>query len=121
MTPATVRPFKVVIGFGLLSAGIVMLAVPGAGWLTIAAGLAMLADEFPWARRCDRAEMHAMDMMLSVVESPHRTRRHAKATRRLTGDARTFTLLGAIAHFARSLVDITPVIAPADAAQSRRS
>jgi uncharacterized protein (TIGR02611 family) len=49
--PDTVRPVKVVIGFGLLSAGIVMLAVPGPGWLTIAAGLAILADEFPWARR----------------------------------------------------------------------
>ena len=28
-----------------------MLAVPVPGWLTIAAGLAILADEFSWARR----------------------------------------------------------------------
>jgi hypothetical protein len=62
-----------------------MLAVPGPGWLTIAAGLAILADDFPWARRAldaikrtaskwrrrpaneDRhgGEMRAMDMALS--------------------------------------------------------
>jgi uncharacterized protein (TIGR02611 family) len=45
-----VRIFKVTAGFGLLLAGIVMLAIPGPGWLTIAAGLAMLATEFAWAR-----------------------------------------------------------------------
>lgn len=45
------RVLKVFAGFGLLLAGIVMLVVPGPGWLTIAAGLAILATEFPWARR----------------------------------------------------------------------
>lgn len=45
------RIAKVVVGFGLLLAGIVMLVTPGPGWLTIAGGLAMLAGEFPWARR----------------------------------------------------------------------
>ena len=46
---ATVRIVKTVAGFGLLVAGIAMLALPGPGWLTIAAGLAMLASEFPRA------------------------------------------------------------------------
>jgi hypothetical protein len=41
-------------------------------------------------RARDRAEMHAMDILLSVVESPHRQRRHTKAPqlksrRRVTG------------------------------------
>jgi uncharacterized protein (TIGR02611 family) len=45
------RVLKVFGGFGLLLAGIVMLLIPGPGWLTIAAGLAILATEFPWARR----------------------------------------------------------------------
>ena len=45
------RILKVVVGFGLLAAGIVMLVTPGPGWLTIAGGLAILAGEFPWARR----------------------------------------------------------------------
>jgi hypothetical protein len=34
-----------------LLAGTVMLALPGPGWLTIAAGLAVLAREFTWAER----------------------------------------------------------------------
>jgi len=45
------RLLKILIGFGLLAAGMAMLALPGPGWLTIAAGLALLAAEFPWARR----------------------------------------------------------------------
>jgi uncharacterized protein (TIGR02611 family) len=45
------RIFKIVAGFALLIAGAAMVVLPGPGWLTIAAGLALLADEFPWARR----------------------------------------------------------------------
>jgi hypothetical protein len=45
------RIVKVVGGFGLVLAGAGMLLLPGPGWLTIAAGLALLADEFEWARR----------------------------------------------------------------------
>jgi uncharacterized protein (TIGR02611 family) len=47
----TMRIVRIVAGFALLAAGVVMLALPGPGWLTIAAGLAMLATEFEWARR----------------------------------------------------------------------
>ena len=46
-----VRLAKVIGGFVLLVAGIAMIALPGPGWLTIAAGLAILAGEFIWARR----------------------------------------------------------------------
>jgi uncharacterized protein (TIGR02611 family) len=45
------RVAAVMAGFGLLAAGIAMLLLPGPGWLTIAAGLAILATEFVWARR----------------------------------------------------------------------
>ena len=45
------RIAKIVTGFALLGAGIAMLALPGPGWLTIIAGLAMLASDFQWARR----------------------------------------------------------------------
>ena len=45
------RVLKVVIGFTLLGAGIVMLVTPGPGWLTILLGLGVLAAEFVWARR----------------------------------------------------------------------
>lgn len=45
------RLIKVVFGFTLLLAGIIMLVTPGPGWLTIAMGLAVLAAEYVWARR----------------------------------------------------------------------
>lgn len=45
------RLTKIVAGFAMLAAGIAMLALPGPGWLTIAAALALLAGEFQWARR----------------------------------------------------------------------
>jgi len=47
----TKRFFKILMGFTLLAAGIIMLVTPGPGWLTIALGLALLAAEFVWARR----------------------------------------------------------------------
>jgi uncharacterized protein (TIGR02611 family) len=51
---------KVIAGFGLLLAGIVMLLIPGPGWLTIAAGLGLLSAEFSWARR-------ALDLIKNTV------------------------------------------------------
>jgi uncharacterized protein (TIGR02611 family) len=46
----TLRAVRIAGGFVLLAAGVAMLALPGPGWLTIAAGLALLANEFEWAR-----------------------------------------------------------------------
>jgi len=45
------RIVKVIIGFTLLALGIVMIATPGPGWLTIMLALGILAAEFVWARR----------------------------------------------------------------------
>ena len=57
---SVLRIAKIVGGFLLLAAGIAMIALPGPGWLTIAAGLAILAGEFIWARRLlDRVKDHA--------------------------------------------------------------
>jgi uncharacterized protein (TIGR02611 family) len=51
---ATARPLtriaRIVAGFALLAVGIVLLALPGPGWLTIVGALALLATEFVWAR-----------------------------------------------------------------------
>ena len=44
------RIIRIVIGFTILIAGVVMLLTPGPGLLTIAGGLAILAAEFAWAR-----------------------------------------------------------------------
>lgn len=45
------RIARTISGFVLLGTGVAMLALPGPGLLTIAAGLAILASEFEWARR----------------------------------------------------------------------
>ena len=45
------RAARVVSGFALLLAGAAMILLPGPGWVTIALGLALLAPDFPWARR----------------------------------------------------------------------
>ena len=42
---------RVVLGFVLLAAGVSMLVLPGPGWASIIAGLALLATEFAWAQR----------------------------------------------------------------------
>ena len=45
------RSLRIAGGFTLLIAGVAMLALPGPGWITIAAGLALLSTEFEWAHR----------------------------------------------------------------------
>lgn len=45
------RIFRIVAGFTLLLAGVVMIVTPGPGWLVILLGLGLLAAEFVWARR----------------------------------------------------------------------
>jgi uncharacterized protein (TIGR02611 family) len=45
------RWLKIVAGFALLPVGVVMLPLPGPGWLVIFLALAILAGEFVWARR----------------------------------------------------------------------
>src|ERR1700691_5004789 len=45
------RLLKIVFGFTLLAAGIIMLVTPGPGWVVIFFALGVLAAEFVWARR----------------------------------------------------------------------
>ena len=44
-----------VLGFTLILAGIILIPLPGPGWLVIFAGLAVLATEYVWAERALRA------------------------------------------------------------------
>lgn len=39
------------VGLTIVAAGLAMLVLPGPGWITIVAGLALLATEYVWARR----------------------------------------------------------------------
>jgi len=40
-----------IVGGALTLAGLLLLALPGPGWLTVFLGLAILGTEFHWARR----------------------------------------------------------------------
>jgi uncharacterized protein (TIGR02611 family) len=42
---------RIVGGVVLIALGVVMLVTPGPGWLSIAAGVALLAKDYEWARR----------------------------------------------------------------------
>jgi len=57
------RVLKIGAGFTLIALGVVMVATPGPGWLTIAGGLALLASEYAWARRWrDRLRDHGASL-----------------------------------------------------------
>lgn len=75
-----------VVGILLIIAGIIMCVIPGPGLLTIFAGLALLATEFPWARR----------LMVNVKVYAKRTwrqfrQRRREARQKQSGDPSTET------------------------------
>lgn len=47
----TVKVAVAILGGLLVAVGVVLLPLPGPGWVVILAGLAVLALEFHWARR----------------------------------------------------------------------
>ncbi|MFQ5521999.1 MAG: PGPGW domain-containing protein [Acidimicrobiia bacterium] len=59
------RTGRVITGFALVAAGVAMLALPGPGLVTIAAGLALLARDLRWADR--------LRQRLGAAESYRRT------------------------------------------------
>jgi uncharacterized protein (TIGR02611 family) len=66
------RFLKILIGFTLLLAGVVMIVSPGPGWLTILLGLGVLAAEFVWARRLlDRLKAQSLKIRDSVLFRDH--------------------------------------------------
>jgi uncharacterized protein (TIGR02611 family) len=50
-TNVVIRLARMTLGAVILLAGLVMLALPGPGWLAIAAGLAILSKDVAWADR----------------------------------------------------------------------
>ncbi len=60
-----------VIGMTLVAFGIVGLFLPVLqGWLTIFAGLAVLATEFAWARWTLKHAKHRLSVLLAAVREP---------------------------------------------------
>jgi uncharacterized protein (TIGR02611 family) len=65
------RIFRIVSGFTLLAAGVVMLVTPGPGWDVILLGLGLLAAEFVWARRLmDRIKREGNRIKDTVLGKP---------------------------------------------------
>jgi uncharacterized protein (TIGR02611 family) len=61
------RFMKILVGFTLLAAGVVMVFTPGPGWLIILLGLGVLAAEFVWARQLlDRLKEQGMRLREAV-------------------------------------------------------
>ena len=51
------RAYKIAVGLigaAIVVAGVVLLPLPGPGWVVIFVGLAVLASEFAWAKRLER-------------------------------------------------------------------
>ena len=64
----TKRFLKILFGFTLLAAGLLMIVTPGPGWLTIMLALGVLAAEFVWARRLlDRMKEQGLRLRDSVL------------------------------------------------------
>lgn len=60
MLHQSVRLSVAVLGFTVLTVGLIMLVTPGPGLLVIIAGLAILAHEFSWAATAlDKAKARA--------------------------------------------------------------
>jgi uncharacterized protein (TIGR02611 family) len=64
------RFLKIVVGFTLLALGILMVATPGPGALTIILALGVLAAEFVWARQLlDRVKEQGVRLRETVFHS----------------------------------------------------
>jgi tellurite resistance protein TerC/cation:H+ antiporter len=67
------RFFKILVGFTLLVIGVVMIATPGPGVLTILLALGVLAAEFVWAQRLlDRLKKQGMRIRQTVFNTTDR-------------------------------------------------
>jgi uncharacterized protein (TIGR02611 family) len=70
-----VRVVRITAGFTLLAIGSVLLVLPGPGWLTIAAGLALLGTEFHWAKRLNQRLKSSAVRLGDAVSSAARRRK----------------------------------------------
>ncbi len=77
------RFFIALFGGTVLATGLALLVLPGPGMLLVAAGLAVLATEFIWARRAMRNAKGAVARALrksGLLEWIRKGRKHARQT-----------------------------------------
>ena len=65
----------VIVGTIVILAGIIMLAIPGPGWLTIFLGLAILATEFIWAK-------HLRDWIANKFKSAYQKMKNSRKSKK---------------------------------------
>lgn len=66
-TPTQVRkPFIFLLGFAIVGAGIILLPLPGPGWVIIFAGFAILASEFEFAVRVRDKLVHVVKELIAL-------------------------------------------------------
>ena len=56
-----------IAGFVVVVVGLILVPLPGPGWLIVFAGLAILATEYVWARRLLDFAMHKVGQAKDVV------------------------------------------------------
>ncbi len=67
--PGKVRkPFIFMLGFAVVGTGIVLLPLPGPGWVIIFAGFAILASEFEFAERIRDELVHVLKEIIAVAK-----------------------------------------------------
>ena len=68
-TPTKVRkPFIFLLGFAIVGTGIVLLPLPGPGWVIIFAGFAILASEFQFAERIRDRLVHVLKELIKFCK-----------------------------------------------------
>jgi len=73
-TPTKVRkPFIFLLGFTIVGAGIVLLPLPGPGWVIIFAGFAVLASEFEFAERVRDRLIQVLKTLIAYGKRAWRT------------------------------------------------
>ncbi len=69
-----------VIGITVLGLGIAMLVLPGPGWVTIFAGLALLATEFAWAKWTLAFAQKRLSQLVDAALTPRESHSGASGT-----------------------------------------
>lgn len=68
-TPTQVRkPFIFLLGFAIVGTGIILLPLPGPGWVIIFAGFAILASEFEFAERVRDRLIHVLKLLIAWAQ-----------------------------------------------------
>lgn len=76
------RVLIAVLGALVIVIGLVLVPLPGPGWLVVFGGLAILSTEFAWARRLARWLKRQLARFWAWWKARRATRRAAKAARR---------------------------------------